>query len=261
MEDKIKDVVQNCECRSAFKTSPHSKVAVYPPSLYPQVNISLDLIHLDRRNYLHSIEESTSWSEIGYICRKTMDVQIELLRRFQYQRHGPPKSIKCDKEYDNVQFRTVCAETMPILNLVTANDHDSNGLIENANQTLRSFYNQIRQCDRRSANEIISGEALFGKNISRGSNKALAFNLLYGRSPRMIPEIVEQRSPPISIEEQAKHVPVEERIRCFALQYIAMIKLHLGITSPYGEMLLDVCPQLSLQESPRFSMKWFIMVV
>lgn len=92
----------------------------------------------------------------------------------QYQRHGPPKSIRCDREYDNAQIRAFCAETTTILNVVAANDHESNGLIEDANQTLCSFYNRIRQYYRRSANEIILRETLFGKHTEVLFGKALS---------------------------------------------------------------------------------------
>lgn len=86
-----------------------------------------------------------------------MHFQIEVLRQVQHQWHGPPKSIRCIKEYHNEQLRAFFAEAMTTLNLVAASDHDSNGLVENANQTLRSYYNRIRLCYRRSANEIILG--------------------------------------------------------------------------------------------------------
>lgn len=84
MEHRINNVIQTFECLSAFMSKLNFKVSLRPPSLEPQTSISIDIIHLERKNYLHSINECISWSEAGYICRKTMDVQIEVLRRIQH---------------------------------------------------------------------------------------------------------------------------------------------------------------------------------
>lgn len=64
------------------------------------------------------------------MCRKTMNVQVEVLGRIQCQRHGLPKSTKCYWEYDNAQFRAFCAEIVTILNLVVSNDHESNAQLK-----------------------------------------------------------------------------------------------------------------------------------
>lgn len=101
MEHKNNNVIRRREYSSAFMPKPHFKVAHRPRSLEPQANISINIIHLEWKNQLHSIDECTSWSGAGYISRKTMDVKIEVLRRIQHQRHGPPKFIMFDTEYDN----------------------------------------------------------------------------------------------------------------------------------------------------------------
>lgn len=46
MANKIKDVFENRECRSAFNPRPHYKLAVCPPSLDTQANISIAINHL-----------------------------------------------------------------------------------------------------------------------------------------------------------------------------------------------------------------------
>lgn len=97
---------------------------------------------------------------------------------------------------------------MNTLNLFAANDPESDDMIENVNRALWSYYNRSRLYDRRSANEMILGEALYEKDLSRVSNNASAFELLYSRSLRMIPEIFEQCSTSSAIKEHAKHFPV-----------------------------------------------------
>ncbi len=212
MAQVIDDVLLKCPCRVASNPVPHTKVASRPPTTDPQAFISIDVVQLGGKNFLHTVDECTSWSEVGHIHRKSMDVQISVLRLIQHLRHGPPRTIRCDREYDNEQFKEFCSEHDTELLPVAANDHEANGLIENANRTLRSFYNRIRLCDSRSPVDVIVKEAVYGKNISLGSKNASAFELLYGRRPRLIPLIDSRLAKPISIEQHAEDV-ARRRVR------------------------------------------------
>lgn len=202
----IEEVIQACGCRIAMPPKPHTKVGRRPPTAEPQKRISIDVIHLGGNNYLHVVDECTSWSEAGRISRKSMNVQIDVLRQIQFLRHGPPEFIRCDREYDNEEFRAFCAEHGTELVPVAANDHESNGLIENANRTLRSFFDRLRSFDKRTATDMIVAEAIYGKNLSFGSKKASAFQLLYGRNPRLTSQIDDNLPPPITVKENARQV-------------------------------------------------------
>ena len=87
------------------------------------------------------------------------------------------------------------------MDLVASNDHEANGLIENENRTLRSFFDRLRSCDKRSSTDAIVVEALYGKNVALGLKNASAFELLYGRKPRHIDDINDNLPPPISIDQ------------------------------------------------------------
>lgn len=125
----IENVFEECKCRESFPPVPHTKVAVRPPLSDPQERICKDVIHLDGKNFLHSVEECTSWSEAGYIARKKMVSQIALLHRMHHMRHGAPKRIWCDREYDNNEFKEVCRESDTELIIVAAKLHEANRLI------------------------------------------------------------------------------------------------------------------------------------
>lgn len=167
MQETINTVIRDCECQGTFRPSPHAKVATRPPSSEPQTHIIIEVIKHGGKKYLHSVDECTNWSEAGCIHRKTMDVQIEDLRQIQYIRHGPPQSINCDREYHNSQFMQFCAKTNTALHLVAANDYEPNGLIENANRTLRSFYDRIRLGDKRTVSEFITAEAVLARTYQQ----------------------------------------------------------------------------------------------
>lgn len=86
---------------------------------------------------------------------------------------------------------------------VAADDHQANDQIENSNRTLRSFFNRLRVCDKRSTCDTLVAEALYSKNISLGSKACSAYELRYRRRPPLLTGL-DQRLPTLpSIEENA----------------------------------------------------------
>ena len=73
-----------------------------------------------------------------------MHIQIDVFKQIQLLRHGAQKTIQCDREYDIREFRSLCDSLNLALRLSAAHDHKENGLIENANRTLRSFFDRLR---------------------------------------------------------------------------------------------------------------------
>lgn len=202
----IDEAISQCNCRATFLPCGHAKVGTRPPSRKPQAHISIYVIHLEGRNFIHTVDECTTGLEAGYICRKTMGVQIGVLRCIQYLRHGEPKTVLCDREYRNPRFRQFCQGAGTELLLVASNDHEAYGLIKNANRTIRSLFNRLRICDIRNSPDLSVPEALYGNNILMGWKQASAFELLYGRRPRLVEELHEQLPEPISIEEHTHQV-------------------------------------------------------
>ena len=196
-------VVSECPCNLALPPKPHSKISARPPSDRPQERISIDVIHLEGRNYLHAVDESSRWSEAGHICSKAMRVQIDVLYRMQHLRHGSPKFIRCDREYFNSEFRAFCDQHQTELIAVAANDHESNGAIENANKTLRNYFNRLRLGDRKSHADRIVAEAIYGKNVAPSGELCSSFELIYRRRPRVDDDIDERLPAPVTNKEHA----------------------------------------------------------
>lgn len=98
-----------------------------------------------------------------------MEFQTKVFYNMHILRHGPPLTIRCENEYNNGYFEDFF-KTMDIALLpVAAKDHEANGLIENANRTLRRCFNQIRACQKRSSCEAVVTEAVFDNNLILGS--------------------------------------------------------------------------------------------
>lgn len=168
--------------------------------------VSIDVLHFEERNFLHSVDEATSWSEAMPIVTKTISHQISVLERMNIWRQGAPLIIRCDNEYNNKEFQEFYLMNGTQIVPVAANDHEANGLIENSNKTLRQFCDRLQISDKRSTSESIISEALFGKNILKGAKVGSTFQLLYGRHPHLLKELDEILPPPATVQENTRKV-------------------------------------------------------
>lgn len=156
------------------------------PSQETQQHVSIVVVHFEGKNFFHSVDECTTWWEVGYISRKSINLKIFFVQQIQMLRHGCPRSIKCDREYDSNLFKPFCRESDITLLLGAANDYEANGLVENWNRTLTSFFDRLRPCEMQVPTELLKAEATSSKNTSLGSRRASAFELLYNRWPSLI---------------------------------------------------------------------------
>lgn len=203
---QIEGAISGCKCRLAFPPTPHAVASSTPPGTEVQCHLSVDVINLEGHNFLHCLDRASGWSEIGMLSRKDLAEQVRVFRRIQANRHGIPRSIHCDREYNKGAFQQYCDEMHINIVPVAAHSHESNGAIERANRTLRSYFNRLRKCDRKSPTSEIASEAVYGKNINNGSHLASAFQLLYKRSPRISGTDKIDNKPVPSIQEHSAHV-------------------------------------------------------
>lgn len=185
MERRVTDVVKKCRCRLAFPPESHAVVGPTPPSEDIQVHLSIDVISLEGVNYIHCVDRVSGWSEIGALSRRGLDEQVKVFRRIQLNRHGIPKTVIGDREYNKGAFQSLCDENRILLIPTPAHAHECNGAIERANRTVRSRFDRLRVCDQRAPASELVQEAVFGKNTNRGNRLASSFEIIFSRSPRL----------------------------------------------------------------------------
>lgn len=168
----LNSVISSCKCRLAFPPEPHAVASTSPPGNEIQRHLAVDVIHLGDQNFLHCIDRITGWSELGILSTRQLSEQVNVLKRIQINKHGVPRTIHCDREYNKGDFLEYCTDVGIRLIPVAANSHESNGAIERANRTLRSFFDRLRLCDQKGLTADIASEAIFGKNINRGNRVA-----------------------------------------------------------------------------------------
>lgn len=69
-----------------------------------------------------------------------------------------PNALKCDKGYNNGQFKAFCGETSTIWIAVVANDHEANARTENPSRTWCSFYDRFRSCREKAYEKLSSSK-------------------------------------------------------------------------------------------------------
>lgn len=143
---------------------------------------------------------------------KSMDCQLSTFTRIHLWRHGSPLVIRCDNEFDNRDFKDFCLEQGIHRAPVAANNHKENGLIENTNKTLRSFFDRTRLYDQRSTFETIVERALYGKNIARGSELASAYEFFFQLRPPLLIKF-DGRLPRLPTVEENARITARRRLR------------------------------------------------
>lgn len=152
MKESIAEALSSCWCQLAFHPLPHPVVGATPPSVEVQAHLAVDVITIEGQRFLHCVDRVTGWSEVCVISSRDLDTQARAFKLIQIYRHGVPRTIVSDQEYNHGVFFVLCDSLDIKLIPVPDHSHQSNGAIERANRTLRSFYGQLRACYR-SGNE------------------------------------------------------------------------------------------------------------
>eukprot|EP00171_Calliarthron_tuberculosum_P014136 IDg14136t1 len=204
LQQGIAKLLQECDCTLANPPSPHNTVSDRPPMSQKQSDLNLDTIFLEGVPCIHVICKATRWSETAALPSNRLRDQIAAFKRIQIFRHGAPKRIHADNQYNKDEFLRLCNEIGAEFISSAANDHESNGAIESANRILRTYFRRLRAVDAKSSVRELLAEATYGKNINKGQKLATSFELLYEHKPRILDEHASNQTP-VSVEQQNSH--------------------------------------------------------
>ena len=119
------------------------------PKSSKSTNISVDILFIEGVPILHTVDKCTGWSETAVWRRRELSEQSGKFKKMQIYRHGVPKAIHCDREYNKGDFAKMRTEFNIKMNPVAVHDHEANGAIENANKTLRSYFRRLQAIDQK----------------------------------------------------------------------------------------------------------------
>lgn len=176
-------VIMDCNRRTSFSPSPHTKAVPRSSSIDPQAHITIDVVHSERRNYIHAVDESTTWSEATTLSERVWS--------YRYQKYdeiiiSDTARWRLISAIENTRYTSICYKTWPEMVVVTANDHETDCLIITAYHTLRLLFNRLKMCDRRNTTDALTGKALFGKIVSIRLRRSSTLELRSGRHPPLL---------------------------------------------------------------------------
>ncbi len=176
------------------------------PEKDKQTSVYVDDVHFKGVDCLHVVDKCIGWSEATTLQSRKLSDQAIAFTRIWVHRHGVPRRVYGDAKYAKGDFKAMFTamgiEFVPI----AANDHEANGTMESANRVLRNFVRCERSCKAEADIAAILEEAVYGKNMCKGSKLASYFELLYSRRPRVMNGVEVRSSPAITIEEHVKDV-------------------------------------------------------
>ena len=189
LEDGIDDILANCTCASAKIPKPVPKVSLSNLIGAKQTKVELDIVYFDGVSHLHSVDCVSKYSEAVPLKNRSMEEVTKAFAISWIHRHGPPKYVQTDEEFDTKLFRNICASYDIELQVIAAEAHNQQGTIEVANRILKQFYRRIcseSNSDKKPHNWIVS-ESIFAKNIAFGAKGTSVYEIVYGRQPRIVP--------------------------------------------------------------------------
>ena len=225
--EPLRTILNNCPCVLQKPPPSHSVISSRPPNDGVHGEISVDIISLGGHLYLHVIDRSTRWSELGHLPSKRLETQIRIFKSIYLYRHGPPSSIRGDEEYNKPEFLHFCESIETNFIAIAANHHEANGVIERANRTIRMYYDKLRLAHGKSSVHECVERATFAKNICRNADSVSPFERLYGRTANIMqglpsiihPNIASSLPNPNSVttsRESSKRVKraIKSQLRC-----------------------------------------------
>lgn len=94
-----------------------------------QTHLSIDVISLEGKNFIHALDRYTCWSQFSQLSRRALEEQVRIMKLFQLYPHGVPSTILSYKKYNKGMFRDLCVENDIQPKDTPSHSDECNGLI------------------------------------------------------------------------------------------------------------------------------------
>ena len=194
MRNDIQDYIKQCNICQRYNVRPMTIRTHHVPIGESHHIVGIDLIGTlpvtprGNRFVIVAVDYLTHWVEAKAIPEKTADAIAEFIKFNIIARHGPPKILISDQgtEFVNVTVNALL-RTCGITHITSSPYHpQTNGLTERTNQSL--IQKLAKGADSPTNWDTALNFSVFAYNISyQRKLMASPFELLYGRSPTLIP--------------------------------------------------------------------------
>ena len=198
--DLVPDIIDTCAvCRKWMQPLPDSVASVSIPDAFNQ-QVECDILFVYQRSVMHFLDRCTRWHSAIEIPDKTEDSFMTAIHRAWITTHGPMKELIMDGERSVAEsFRSKSfLARLGITLTVRAPDQHAR-YVERRGKLLRDVIHRIDgQLQREGLTEIPFefrlSEAVFAGNALVSVNNTTPYNAVYGRVPRLLPDINQSNS-------------------------------------------------------------------
>lgn len=142
------------------------------------------MFYFNQKPFIHCIGDQSKWSQIGVLCTRRIQDQIDVLKRIQLHRHGFPQVVRASQEFNKAKFLQFCSPLNIQFVAVAANHHGGHAIVEKANWSSCERVPMLALAEPRLRLIDLVITVFFYNNASR-VHKSSSFELLFDRVLRI----------------------------------------------------------------------------
>ena len=184
----LKDICKNCAvCIRTGDPQPSRKISLSRLHMGFNDSVAVDFLfwkdNCGVHPILHAIDEATGYSELELMSSRDQPRVLECIQDMWMYRHGEPRRIKVDREFDKPGLKEALGVEVVTL---PARRHSKQGQIERKNRVVKDALEKLSLQNAQSVQKPLARivkEAAFVSNILYGNQVASAFELARGFTP------------------------------------------------------------------------------
>ena len=205
----VPDIVDTCSvCRKWTQPLPNSVASVSIPDTFNQ-QVECDIVFIYKKIVLHFLDRCTRWHSAIEVKDKTPDSFMHGIHRAWITTHGPMKQLFMDGERGVAESsRSTLFLARLGIRLMPRAPQQHARYVERRGKLLRDVIHRIdSQLEREGLTEIPFefrlSEAVFAGNALVSVNNTTPYNAVYGRVPKLLPDIDQPNSDDAPVDSQA----------------------------------------------------------
>ena len=191
----LPDIIDTCAvCRKWMQPLPNSVASVNLPDKFNE-QVECDIVFIYTKLVLHFLDRCTRWHSAIEITHKTTDCFMHAIHRAWITTHGPMKELIMDGERGVAESsRSTSFLARLGIRLQPRAPLQHARYVERRGKLLRDVIHRIdSQLEREGLTDIPFefrlSEAVFAGNALVSVNNTTPYNAVYGRVPRLLPDI------------------------------------------------------------------------
>lgn len=194
MKKVVTEVAQSCEiCAKSGPPSVSRKLSVSHINQAFNEEVQMDFMYCmirgTRHVVIHFVDSGTAFSEAVIVPGRHMDVIIGAIEKEWINRHGAPRFMSGDDEFDGTKKKKLGAflESRNIgMKARPVRRHNKLGIVERKHATIKRILERLQLDKSETSDSILLSRAVFFSNCFCGSHLLSSFQLAKGYAPSLL---------------------------------------------------------------------------